>query len=203
MPVEVSQGYHFLPKPKAAAKEQKTRLEQYAAKRAARQEAVDQPIPQADSVRYNFLHDLECLLWLVLWAITYRIGYSKPVSEVFVPFVNTFVTHARSRWLNEPHLFANALKDIPSSVDNVKQSLDDARDFISSRYEDMCSHEMRQDIAQHSSHYVVMRDLVFETIPDNAPPLVKIDPKVIYTLLQGTTGAESVGTSSKRAREGS
>lgn len=201
MPVEVGQGCHFVSQP--PAKEQRNTLQSYAAKRAGRNKSNERPIPQADPVQHNYLHDLESLFWLVVWAITYRLGYHEAVSEIFAPYVDSFVTSSRFRHLNEPWLLRNALEAIPGSINNVKESIEDAREFISGRYHDMFTPEMRRDIAQHSSQYIVMRDLVFERIPGDVP-LISTDSCSVRTLLHepaGTQRAASVRTSAKRDRE--
>lgn len=136
------------------------------------------PVP-SEPVQHNFLHDVESLFWLTLWAITYRTGHFHLVLNAFVPAVNNLVTIMRKEWLSSPHFLERALGELPPSIGAVKGLLRVARDVIYRRYIELSSSDLREDPAEHSLQYELMYLLVMVAMPDGAPSLVKVDSQEV------------------------
>jgi hypothetical protein len=164
------------------------------------------PIPreEPDPLQHHFLHELESLWWLSLWAITCKLGNWSQVKNVFVPFMTEDTAMAREYFLiyeNSPH-FVDLGAELPQFLQDAYVHLQTARDYFGTRFSELAALDARerQKPAEYSLAYAALRDLAKVEIPADAPAVVRSSNPFWRVLSEGELEALEPEASSKRPR---
>ncbi|KAJ3532846.1 hypothetical protein NMY22_g7580 [Coprinellus aureogranulatus] len=158
-----------------------------------------------DPLQHHFTHELECIWWLSLWAITCRLGSWLRVSTFFVPHNPLSALGNREGLLRSgPHGIFNLLgRELHPSLELVYDQLRQIREFLADNYLELSELDAvsRASPAVHSHAYTMLRGLVNVDIPSDAPPLVNSSNPDWKVLTYGEGKATERKAPAKRSRQ--
>ena len=212
MPVEIMLGYRLTAGDTSQKKRRtepltaKQRL-QVARERPRTENTVQLPPEKPDPLQHHFLHELECLWWLLLWSITCKLGNWSRVKNVFVPFMAENIAVMRKSFLVDQASFHfTALgAELPRILQPVYFHLQTARDYFTTRFFELAALGTveRENPAEYSVAYNAFRDLVNVGIPPDAPAAKRSSNPFWEIMPEGEPKALEPENSSKHPRSDS
>lgn len=199
MPVEIARGSRLgRTSSSIDGERKKRRVEVLSARERDLLRAADRK-PEAPEVeryplQHHFTHELECLWWLAVWAVSCRLGNWREVCNIFIPYNAGGAVDTRFAFLGgeDSPLFGAFGRSLPNNLEGVFEWLEKTRCYLALRYFELAvlDKEKIADPREHSYAYVNLHRLVNVRIPPDAPPLVKTS-NPLWKVVEGVSEGDS------------